>query len=251
VFGNLLNNAAKYTDAGGHIHVKAVRDGPSLIVSVKDNGIGIPTEALPRLFEMFTQIPGSIERPQAGVGIGLSLAQGLVELHGGTITAHSDGPGRGSEFTVRLPALDHAIASPTPPTPVATLAEAPPRKILIADDVRDNADTLAELLRAYGHDVAVAYDGAEGVALGERFRPDVGLFDLAMPVMNGFDACREIRTRPWGQSVFMIAQTGWAQEDDRQRAREAGFDYHLLKPVDSSVLLKLLANLPAPRGAAG
>lgn len=244
VFANLLNNAAKYTDDGGQIRVTAVHDDGRVVVSVKDNGIGILPDALPRLFEMFTQIHGSNERPQAGVGIGLSLSQGLVELHGGRITAQSEGPGKGSEFTVSLPTLDGTAALQHPRDPAPVRVDAPSRKILIADDVRDNADTLAALLRAHGHAVEVAYDGAHAVALGERFHPDVGLFDLAMPVLSGFDACREIRSRPWGQSVYMIAQTGWGMEDDRQRSRKAGFDHHMLKPVDSTVLLRLLANLP-------
>jgi CheY-like chemotaxis protein len=192
---------------------------------------------------MFSQVPPSPEHTQAGLGIGLALAKGLVELHGGTITAESGGLGKGSTFTVRLPLLVGAhvpeTARPAPASPTV-----PHRRILIADDVRDNADTLAMLLRALNHTVEVAYDGAEAVTLAERFRPEVGLFDLAMPMMNGFEACRQIRKQPWGKSIYMIAQTGWGQEEDRMRAREVGFDHHLLKPVESAELLDLLANLP-------
>jgi PAS domain S-box-containing protein len=244
VFANLLNNAAKYTDEGGQISVNADRDGDAVNVSVRDNGMGIVPEALPRLFEMFTQVPGSPERTQGGAGIGLSLAQGLVELHGGTIAAESKGLGKGSVFTVRIPLLVNAPVPDAPAESRPPRIESPARRILIADDVRDNADTLAALLRAHGHVVQVAYDGAQAVALGEHFHPDVGLFDIAMPIMSGFAACREIRSRPWGETIFMIAQTGWGQEDDRQRARDAGFDHHLLKPIDSTALLMLLAKLP-------
>lgn len=246
VFANLLNNAAKYMDDGGEIWVRAVRDGKFVDVSVKDTGMGIAAESLPRLFEMFSQVQLSVERAQGGAGIGLSLAKGLVELHGGTIAARSDGIGKGSEFVVRLPVLEGStLPLPSREQNPPTGREAASHRVLVADDVYDNADTLAMMLRASGHTVEVAYDGAQAVTLAERFRPEVGIFDIAMPIMNGLDACREIRKHPWGKSIYMIAQTGWGQEEDRKRAREAGFDRHMLKPVDSVALLGVLANLAA------
>jgi PAS domain S-box-containing protein len=248
VFANLLNNAVKYTDDGGTIAVQAVRDGDAAEISVSDSGVGIAPESIPGLFEMFSQGPQAPERAQTGLGIGLSLAKGLVELHGGTITAQSKGLGKGSVFTVRLPiVVDAQLPDRSREDGVANIST-PPRRIIIADDVRDNADTLAMVLRAYNHTVEVAYDGAEAVALAERFRPEVAVFDLAMPMMNGFDACREIRKQPWGKSIYMIAQTGWGQEEDRNRSRDAGFDLHLLKPVESATLIALLAALPGTDG---
>ena len=247
VFANLLNNAGKYTDDGGQIAVHAVRDGDMVEISVRDNGMGITRESMPGLFEMFAQVPSSPEQRQAGLGIGLALAKGLVELHAGTIAAHSAGLGQGSVFTVRLPVLVEG-QQPKPARPDDTArVTAPSRRVLIADDVRDNADTLAMVLRALNHTVEVAYDGAEAVAVALQFRPEVCVFDLAMPVMNGFDACRHLRTLPEGEAIYMIAQTGWGQEEDRKRARDAGFDYHLLKPVESAALLELLASLPTTR----
>ena len=249
VFANLLNNAVKYTDDGGTIAVQAVRDGDAAEISVSDSGVGIAPESIPGLFEMFSQVPQAPEHAQTGLGIGLSLAKGLVELHGGTITAQSKGLGKGSVFTVRLPiVVDAQLPDRSREDGVANIST-PPRRIIIADDVRDNADTLAMVLRAYNHTVEVAYDGAEAVALAERFRPEVAVFDLAMPMMNGFDACREIRKQPWGKSIYMIAQTGWGQEEDRNRSRDAGFDHHLLKPVESATLIALLAALPGTDGA--
>jgi PAS domain S-box-containing protein len=248
VFANLLNNAVKYTDDGGTIAVQAVRDGDAAEISVSDSGVGIAPESIPGLFEMFSQVPQAPEHAQTGLGIGLSLAKGLVELHGGTITAQSKGLGKGSVFTVRLPiVVDAQLPDRSREDGVANIST-PPRRIIIADDVRDNADTLAMVLRAYNHTVEVAYDGAEAVALAERFRPEVAVFDLAMPMMNGFDACREIRKQPWGKSIYMIAQTGWGQEEDRNRSRDAGFDLHLLKPVESATLIALLAALPGTDG---
>ena len=244
VFANLLNNAAKYMDDGGQIWVHAVRDGKSVDVSVKDSGMGIAAESLPRLFELFSQVQMSVERAQGGAGIGLSLAKGLVELHGGTISARSEGLGKGSEFLVRLPVLGGATVPLPSREQERPIRGASAHRILVADDVHDNADTLAMMLRAAGHTVEVAYDGHQAIEAAERFRPDVGIFDIAMPIVNGLDACREIRTQPWGQSIYMIAQTGWGQEEDRKRAHEAGFDRHMLKPVDSVALLTVLANLP-------
>jgi PAS domain S-box-containing protein len=243
VFANLLTNAAKYTDDGGQIWIHAALDGDFVDVSVRDNGMGISAESGPRLFEMFSQVPSTLERARGGVGIGLSLAKGLVELHGGSIAAHSEGIGKGSTFTVRLPIIPGGLAVSAPPEPTLPALKSA-RRILIADDVRDNADTLAMVLRALGHTVEVAYDGVEALATAANFRPELGVFDIAMPLMNGLDACRQIRSQPWGKSIFMIAQTGWGQEEDRRRATEAGFDRHMLKPVDVGSLMAVLASLP-------
>jgi len=252
VFGNLLNNAAKYMDDRGQIWVSTRREGGDVVVSVRDAGVGIPAESLPRLFEMYAQTPLALERAQGGVGIGLSLAKGLVELHGGSISAKSDGPGKGSEFVVRLPIAADAAPPPTTPsmnTPTRAHRKAGvTRRVLIADDVRDNADTLAMMLRALGHDVHVAYDGEEAVALAGKTRPEIALLDIGMPGLSGYEACRRIRAEPWGRDVYLIAQTGWGQEEDRRRADEAGFDRHMLKPVDCAELVVVLANLPGGNG---
>jgi CheY-like chemotaxis protein len=190
-------------------------------------------------------MPLALERAQGGVGIGLSLAKGLVELHGGNITARSDGLGKGSEFVVRLPCMIGAL----PPAPMQTERLARKsgvtRRILIADDLRDNADTLAMMLRALGHEVVVAYDGAEALAAAEKFRPEIALLDIAMPAVNGYEVCRRIREQPWGKPMYLIAQTGWGQEEDRRRAEQAGFDRHMLKPVDCAALVVAFANLPS------
>jgi PAS domain S-box-containing protein len=245
VFSNLLNNAAKYMDPGGRIWLTAERRGDEVVVSVKDTGIGIPPGSLPRLFEMFAQVPLAYERAQGGIGIGLSLAKDLVELHGGTITAHSEGRGTGCEFVVQLP----IAPDQSPETPRVQNAHHPApggvaRRILIADDVRDNADTLAMMLRALGHEVHVAYDGAEALALAEKANAEVALLDIGMPHVDGYEACRRMREHPWGKRMYLIAQTGWGQEEDRRRAEEAGFDRHMLKPIDCAALMNVLATLP-------
>ncbi|HEX5009314.1 MAG TPA: ATP-binding protein, partial [Planctomycetota bacterium] len=246
VFSNLLGNSAKYTEPGGRIQLSAAREGSEVLVSVRDSGIGIAPEALGSLFEMFMQVPGAMGRAQGGAGIGLALARGLVELHGGTITAHSDGPGQGSLFTVRLPVAAGAAPPDRTPgrAPARMRPSLPARRILIADDVHDNADTLAMMLRALGHEVHVTYDGEAAVAAAERLRPEVALLDIGMPRLNGYDACRQIRQQPWGREIVLVAQTGWGQEEDRRKSDEAGFDRHLVKPVDSAALLAVLAELP-------
>jgi PAS domain S-box-containing protein len=245
VFANLLNNAAKYMDESGRISVKATRERDDIVVSVKDTGIGIAPESLLGLFEMFSQVPLASERSQGGAGIGLSLAKGLVELHGGTISARSEGIGKGSEFLVRLPI---AVGAAMPADASSACLERMPgvmRRILIADDMRDNADTLAMLLRALGHDVHAAYGGTEALAAAERFRPEVALLDIGMPGMSGYDVCRRIREQEWGKAMYLIAQTGWGQAEDRRRAEQAGFDRHMLKPLDCAALVAVLSNLPS------
>lgn len=247
VFANLLNNAAKYTERAGRIALSAERHGADVVVSVKDTGIGISAEAMPKIFEIFSQAQPALERAQGGLGIGLSLVKGVVELHGGSVCVRSDGTGKGSEFVVRLPVATAPAPIQTPPPAVAE--SSPPaarRRILIADDNEDSADSLAQLLEIQGHEVATAYDGEQAVALAEAMRPDVALLDLGMPKVNGFDACRRIREQPWGRNVYLVALTGWGQDDDRRRTREAGFDHHFVKPLESEALERLLASLPTP-----
>jgi CheY-like chemotaxis protein len=245
VFSNLLNNACKYTAAGGRISLRAESQGSEVVVTIRDNGVGIPADKLSGIFEMFTQVDQSLERSQGGLGIGLNLAKRLVELHGGTVAAQSEGAGKGSQFTVRLP-----IVVADPPVDVASQpigrAEATQR-ILIVDDNRDSAASLAMLLDLAGYETFLAHDGLEAVAAAERFRPDVILLDLGLPKLNGFDAARRIRNEVWGKTMRLIALTGWGQEDDRRRSSESGFDAHIVKPVDLGALMSLLGSRPIRR----
>lgn len=245
VFANLLNNAAKYTPVGGHIRLAAERRGDEVIVSVQDSGIGIAADVLPHVFEIFSQAKSAQGQSQGGLGIGLSLVKWLVELHGGTIEARSAGPGQGSEFVVRLP-----VAAAIPDADVASSkddATRPPfrtRRILIADDNRDNADSMAMLLKSLGHEVRTAYDGEQAVEAAATLRPDVVLLDLGMPRLDGYEAGRRIREHPGCRDIVLVAMTGWGQDEDRRRTDEAGFHHHLVKPVDPAELMKLLAALP-------
>jgi PAS domain S-box-containing protein len=241
VFANLLNNAAKYTEAGGQIRLCAAIEGKEVAVRVTDTGIGIPPEHLAGLFEMFSQVGSAQERAQGGLGIGLALSRRLVELHGGRIEARSDGPGRGTELIVHLPVLSQGQAeSPALPESPAASGTRPGRRILVVDDNRDSALSLAMLLELHGNEVATAHDGLEAVELAERWRPEVILLDLGMPKLDGYGACRRIRERPWGRGLPIVALTGWGKEDDRSRTREAGFDAHLVKPVSADLLFKVL-----------
>jgi PAS domain S-box-containing protein len=242
VFSNLLNNAAKYTDPGGDIRLTARVEGDAAVVSVRDNGVGIPADKLVGVFDMFSQVDRSMEKAQGGLGIGLTLVRRLVAMHEGEVEAKSEGPGRGSEFLVRLPlALDRPVAPSAPPTlaPDATLL-----RILIVDDNQDGADTLAAVLQLMGHEVHTAYDGQQGVDAADRIQPDVVLLDIGLPRLNGYEAARRIRLQ--GRRVLLVAVTGWGQEEDRRRSRDAGFDHHLVKPVDPEKLMRLLADLCGP-----
>jgi len=240
VFSNLLNNACKFTDSKGRIELTAVREGNDVLVTVKDNGIGIPPEMLTKVFEMFTQINSLLERTHGGLGIGLTLVQRLVEMHGGSLTARSKVAGTGSEFVVCIPVLlepIHSEETEAPADPGVTHA----RRILVVDDNRDSASSLSMLLKLTGNDTAMAHDGEEAVERAEVYQPDVILLDLGLPKRNGYDACRIIRQQPWGREILMIALTGWGQEEDRRKTKEAGFDGHLVKPVSFDELVKLLS----------
>ena len=242
VFSNLLNNAAKYTEKGGHIWLTADRRGDEAVVSVRDTGMGIPAEHLPHIFAMFSQVTSALERSQGGLGIGLSLVKGLVELHGGTIKARSAGPAKGSQFTVHLPIVDVAVQALEKPRVDAEKARSDCKcRILVVDDLRDAADSLAMMLRMMGHDTRTAYDGLEAVQTAAEFQPNIVLLDIGLPKMNGYEAARRIRNEPWGGKVALVALTGWGQEADKRRSLEAGFDHHLTKPMDPAVLEKLLA----------
>jgi CheY-like chemotaxis protein len=245
VLSNLLNNAAKYTPKGGRIRLSAERKGADVVVSVKDDGIGIAAEMLPRVFHIFSQADRVLERSQGGLGIGLALVRGLVELHGGSIEARSEGPGRGSEFVVRLPVV---MGEPIRGAAVAgeqvEMAGTAKRRLLIVDDLKDSVDSWAMLLSMMGHQVHTAYDGEEALVAAEKFRPEVALLDIGMPKLNGYEVCRRIREQPWGKGMILVAVTGWGQEDDRRRTEDAGFDHHMVKPVDPAALAQLLASLP-------
>ena len=246
VFSNLLNNAAKFTERGGQLRLAVQLMGAEAVVSVTDNGIGIPTHMLPRVFEMFTQVEGNLGRSHGGLGIGLSIVQRLVQMHGGSVEVRSDGPGSGSEFVVRLPvALSPALNKPADEAnPVRSTARL---RILVADDNLDAADSLAMLLTLEGSETRTAHDGLAALEVAATFRPDVMLLDIGMPKLNGYEVCRRIRQQAWGKDIVVIALTGWGQEEDKRRSLEAGVDYHLVKPVDFAALEKLLTRVTATR----
>lgn len=241
VFSNLLNNAAKYTPLGGHIWLTVGRQGDDVTIRVRDNGLGIPPEMQESIFEMFTQIDRPHEFGHTGLGIGLTLVKRLIALHGGTIEVKSDGPECGSEFIVRLPVLTEAAASNVlleePPT------GNPPLKVLVVDDNEAAASMLSMVVSMLGNEVQIAHDGLQAVEATRVFRPQVVLMDLGMPRMNGFEAAREIRKLDWGQSIVLAALTGWGQEEDRRRSREAGFDHHFVKPAEPAELQRLFASV--------
>jgi signal transduction histidine kinase/ActR/RegA family two-component response regulator len=252
VLSNLLNNAAKFSDVGGRIAITAERQGDEVAIRVKDTGIGIPPEMLSHIFEMFTQVDRSLERSQGGLGIGLTLAKRLVELHGGEVEAHSDGAGQGSEFVVRLPVA--TASEGREPALAAGDGErtgAPAGcRILVVDDNRDAVESLAMLLRLLGHQVETALDGLEAVEVASAFGPDVVLLDIGLPKLNGYEAGRRIRDER-GEGIVLVALTGWGQEQDRRQSKEAGFDHHMTKPVDFDALKTLLAETIGPRRSAG
>jgi len=240
VFANLLNNAGKYTAPGGQITVTAARDGKTVAVTVQDSGIGIPADMLRQVFEPFTQLDRSLERAKGGLGIGLALAKRLVELHGGTIEAQSEGPGKGSRFVVGLPLSNQQGESRVVPSagPVPAVGR---KRILVADDNHDAATSLGILLNDAGYDVRTAADGGQALEMAAQFRPDIVLLDIGMPRMNGYEVARQIRAQSWGGDLLLVALTGWGGADHRQQTAQAGFDHHLTKPVDPAALTRLLA----------
>ena len=246
---NLLNNAAKYTDEGGRIWLTVERDGDLMDLRVRDTGIGIAAELLPRIFDLFTQAERSLDRSQGGLGIGLCLVQRLVDLHGGTVEAFSV-LGQGSEFVVRIPVLHTSVAALLPPSAVSSVAApAGPRcRVLIVDDNVDSAQSLALLLQASGHDVRTAHDGPDAVDTALDYRPDVAIMDIGLPGFDGYEVARRIRQQSVLEHTVLVAMTGYGQERDRRRSHAAGFDQHLVKPVNFDSLQTLLA-LVSPRAS--
>jgi len=247
VLSNLLNNAAKYTEDGGSIDLIVEQTQGEAVIRVRDNGIGIAPERLPSIFDMFEQIEGAADRSQGGLGIGLTLARRLVEMQGGKIEAHSAGLGKGSEFLTRLPALAEPAAEPAPEPPEGL--PAPPstagRRVLVVDDNVDSAESLAVLLRLYGHEVRLAHDGEAALEEAQSFRPDVIFLDLILPKMDGYEVARRLRLEPGRSGLTLVAMTGYGHEEERRRTREAGFQAHLVKPVNFDMLRDLLSSLPA------
>ena len=243
VFGNLLNNSSKYTKAEGRISLKAKRVDDEVVVTVRDNGAGIPPDKLDSIFDMFMQVERTSDRSQGGLGIGLTLVKRLVDMHGGSIEPRSKGEGLGSEFIVRLPVLSKpSTASQDGSESTRTT---PTRRVLIVDDNRDSADSLAMLMQITNNEAYLAHDGVEAVEAIEKHRPEVVLLDIGLPKLDGHEVCRRVRKEPWGKDIVIIALTGWGQESDRQKSQEAGFDGHLVKPIDYDKLLDLLATLTA------
>jgi len=246
VFSNLLDNACKYTEKGGRIRIGAevaqTENGSpaEVVVRVSDGGIGIAAEHLPRIFDLFAQVDTSLERAQGGLGIGLTLVKRLVELHGGRVEARSDGLGHGSELVVHLPiaAAEVRVGAESKPANAAARY-----RILVADDNQDSAESLALLLKLNGHETYAALDGKQAIEAATTLRPDVVLLDIGMPELNGYDACRTIRANFWGKNIVLIAQTGFSQPEDKRRMKDAGFDAHLVKPVDPVALMTLIASL--------
>jgi PAS domain S-box-containing protein len=248
VFGNLFNNASRYSPAGATITVSARTEADQVVISVRDNGIGIPPDKLEEIFDMFMQLDRTHAQAQGGLGIGLTLAKRLVQMHGGTIEARSEGKGRGSEFLVRLPVVKEPAATAQPGRPSLDAAA---RRVLVVDDNADAAMSLAMLLQIAGNETRVVHDGLAALEAAQEFRPNVMLLDIGMPKLDGYEVCRRLRSQSWGTEIFVIALTGWGQEDDRRKSAAAGFDGHLVKPIEPEMLSTLLATLPDRREGRG
>jgi len=245
IVANLLNNAAKYTPEGGHIQVLAEREGDEAVITVQDSGIGLTADMLPRVFDMFAQVDRSVARAQGGLGIGLALVRRLVEMHGGSVAATSDGPDLGCRFVVRLPLIRFPDAAPHLDGGRELAAEETDGlRVLVVDDNPDSAESLSQLMRILGYPVAVAHDGIEAVEAAIAWRPAVVLMDIGMPRMGGLDAAQAMRALPGGERFWLVALSGWGQNEDRRKSREAGFDHHFVKPVDLEALIDLIRNLP-------
>ena len=242
VLTNLLSNGAKYTPAGGHVELTAERHASEVFISIKDDGIGIPAAMQERIFDMFAQVDTPPERPHGGLGIGLTLVRSIIEMHGGSIEVYSEGPGKGSEFVVRLPLLTTASPPDVQAQDGQSAGPCPKHRVLVVDDNHDAARLLSMHLRVLGSEVFTASDGYEAVHVAAEVRPDIVLMDIGMPGMNGYDAARRMRSESWGKELLLIALTGWGQEEDKQRAAAAGFDHHLVKPLEPAALRTLLAS---------
>lgn len=245
VVGNLLNNACKFTERGGRISLSVEQEEGQAVIRIRDNGIGIERGQLFHIFDIFVQVDTSLERSTSGLGIGLTLVKSLVEMHHGTVEAQSEGIGRGSEFVVRLPLHVELDTSTGRPSASDELAPTKGRRILVVDDNRDSADSMALLLKLSGNETHTAADGLEAIEAAQSLRPDVVLLDIGLPSLNGYEVCRRIRAQDWGKRMVLVAVTGWGQDDDRKKSRDAGFNAHVVKPVDFDDLAKLLAELLA------
>jgi two-component system CheB/CheR fusion protein len=244
MIANLLANAARYTDPGGHILVKAERQKNTIAITVRDDGIGISTELLPHVFELFSQSERSSDRSAGGLGIGLTLVKSLVDMHGGSVEARSEGLGKGSEFILRLPAIKGAVRKPRRALSEGLGAPNAPRNVLVVDDNQDAVLLLAHLLEAAGHKVEKAYDGLAALAAAKANRPDAVLMDIGLPGLDGYEVAKQMRQDPALSDVLLIAISGYCQDEDRDRSQNAGFDHHLAKPPDHQELLTLLAGPP-------
>ncbi len=245
IFGNLLSNSAKYTPPGGEIGITVAKEADKAVVVITDTGIGIAREDLGRVFEMFTQVGRETEHRAAGLGIGLALVSRLVQMHGGTVSAASDGSGEGSTFSVRLPLRVHETDIGASGRRAAVRPDSERRKVLVTDDNEDAAAALALLLTHMGNDVQIAHDGEEALTVAAQFQPDLILMDVGMPRLDGLEATRRLRKTEWGRRAAIVALTGWGQDADKRRSHEAGVDDHLVKPVDPEALEKVLAAVPA------
>jgi signal transduction histidine kinase len=243
VLVNLLTNAAKYTEPGGHVDVNAQVSGGSVRIAVRDDGIGLAREHLDRVFDMFSQVESAMSRSRGGLGIGLSLVKHLVELHGGRVSAQSPGPGNGSTFTVTLPLSTAPAPRPRDATPASTplASKVVPLRILVVEDHRDGAETIAELLSRLGHCVRTVHDGGAALQSADEFRPQLVLLDIGLPTLSGYEVCRRLRSEAWGGAVTIVAMTGWGDAEAQRKARAAGFDRHLVKPIDEEALSATLA----------
>jgi CheY-like chemotaxis protein len=240
---NLLNNAVKYSERGSRIWLTVQAEEDRVILRVKDEGLGIPPAMLPKVFDPFTQVDQTLEKAQGGLGIGLTIVKRLVEMHGGTVEVQSEGYGKGSEFIIRLPLVAALTQEQRGGGEDHHARQTGVQRVLVVDDNVDSATSLAMMLQLMGHEVRTAHDGLQGIDVASEFRPDVILLDIGMPKLNGYDACRRIREQPWGKDVAIIALTGWGQEEDKRRSKEAGFNFHMVKPVEPAALEKLLSGL--------
>jgi CheY-like chemotaxis protein len=247
VIVNLLNNAAKYTPEGGHIWLSIQQEGNQMVLRVRDSGIGIAPDSLPHIFELFTQAPRSLDRSQGGLGIGLAVVRKLVEMHGGTVEAQSAGLGKGSEFVVRLPVLSSPTGLSQPLSKERDEHSGTGWRVLVVDDNVDSADSIAMLLQVSGHEVRVAYSGQEALETAAEYQPDIVLLDIGLPGMDGYEVARRLRAHAQLEKVKLIAVTGYGQDADRLQSQEAGFDYHLVKPVDAQKLQDVLVELMAQK----